>query len=172
MTAVADPTTDAPKKGSKKPLLIGLILALAGGGGGFFAVNSGLILSDGTADAAEKNSDSIDHSDDHGDAQQSTSNIAFVPIDPLVISLPRAGNRAHLRFSASLEVNPIHAAEVEAVKPRIVDVLNGYLRAVDIAELDDPAALMKLRGQMLRRVQIVTGEDRIRDLLIMEFVIN
>jgi flagellar FliL protein len=29
-----------------------------------------------------------------------------------------------------------------------------------------------LRAQMLRRVQIVAGEGRIRDLLIMEFVLS
>jgi flagellar FliL protein len=33
-------------------------------------------------------------------------------------------------------------------------------------------ALTRLRGQMLRRVQIVVGKDRVRDLLIMDFVLN
>jgi len=32
--------------------------------------------------------------------------------------------------------------------------------------------LLRLRSQMLRRVQVVTGEGRVRDLLIMEFVLN
>jgi flagellar FliL protein len=98
--------------------------------------------------------------------------LVFVPLDPLVISLPGNGGRVHLRFTAQLEVAPEYALEVEAVKPRIVDVLNSYLRAVRVAELEDPAILIKLRGQMLRRVQIVTGEGRVRDLLIMEFVLN
>ena len=56
--------------------------------------------------------------------------------------------------------------------PRIVDVMNGYLRALDAAELENPAALVRLRAQMLRRIQIVTGEGRVRDLLITEFVLN
>jgi flagellar protein FliL len=56
--------------------------------------------------------------------------------------------------------------------PRIVDVLNGYLRAVEVREFEDPAALVRLRAQMLRRVQIVTGEGRVRDLLVTEFVLN
>jgi len=58
------------------------------------------------------------------------------------------------------------------LKPRIVDVLNGYLRAVTFAEMADPNALARLRGQMLRRIQVVTGEGRVKDLLIMEFVLN
>jgi flagellar FliL protein len=56
--------------------------------------------------------------------------------------------------------------------PRVVDVLNGFLRAVDVTDLEDPAALLRLRAQMLRRVQIVTGEGAVRDLLVMEFVVN
>ena len=56
--------------------------------------------------------------------------------------------------------------------PRVLDTLNTYLRAVDVADLENPAALAKLRAQMLRRVQVVTGEGRVRDLLVTEFVLN
>jgi flagellar FliL protein len=56
--------------------------------------------------------------------------------------------------------------------PRVLDVLNSYLRAVEVAELEDPAALVTLRAQMLRRIQLVTGPDRVRDVLITEFVLN
>ena len=63
-------------------------------------------------------------------------------------------------------------ADVEAIKPRIIDVLNGYLRAVRVSDLEDPTVLIKLRSQMLRRVQVVTGPGYVRDLLIMEFVLN
>jgi flagellar FliL protein len=31
---------------------------------------------------------------------------------------------------------------------------------------------MRLRGQMLRRVQAVVGEGRVNDLLVMEFVLD
>ena len=54
----------------------------------------------------------------------------------------------------------------------MVDTLNTYLRAVDVADLAAPAMAVKIRAQMLRRVQIVTGEGRVRDLLISEFVLN
>jgi flagellar FliL protein len=51
-------------------------------------------------------------------------------------------------------------------------VLNGYLRAVETSDLENPAALVRLKAQMLRRIQIVTGEGRVRDLLVSEFVLN
>ena len=155
--------TEGKKKGGKLPLILGLVLALVGGGGGFMAVQMGL-LGGGAEDA---------HGEEMAKAvPDPLAPVAFVPLDPVVISLPGSGSRAHLRISAQLEVPPEQQAEVESIKPRIVDVLNGYLRAVDLADLEDPAALMRLRAQMLRRIQVVAGEGRVNDLLIMEFVLN
>ena len=88
------------------------------------------------------------------------------------ISLGKVSDNHHLRFTAQLEVNKTKVEEVTALAPRILDVLNGYLRAVEIAELEDPDALVRLRSQMLRRIQIVTGEGRVRDLLVTEFVLD
>ena len=56
--------------------------------------------------------------------------------------------------------------------PRILDVLNTYLRAVTEEEMSAPAAITRLRAQILRRVQIVAGAENIRDILITEFVLG
>ena len=62
--------------------------------------------------------------------------------------------------------------DVTLLLPRVIDVLNSYLRAVEVADLEDPTALVRLRAQMLRRVQMVAGDGRVRDLLVTGFVIN
>lgn len=168
---------DEPGKSSKIPLILGVILALAGGGGGFYAVYSGMILgADSEAahkdDAAHETADHQEKADVQLGASVPLGDTAFVPLDPLVISLaPGVGSR-HLRFRAQLEVPASKEREVTALLPRVVDVLNSYLRAVEPRDFEDPAILGRLRSQMLRRVQIVTGADRVRDLLIMEFVLN
>ncbi len=164
MTASSEVDDSAPRKASKLPLLVGLVLAVLGGGGGFFAVQAGVFSGDQTAEVVAEDTAMPD--------ADKALEVAFVAIDPLVISLPGAGGRDHLRFAAQLEVPPAFAAEVEAIKPRIVDVLNGYLRAIDIAMLEDPSTLTRLRAQMLRRIQVVTGPGRVNDLLIMEFVLS
>ena len=154
------------KKRSKKPLLIGVVLALLLGGGGFYAVWSGLILA------------SSDHAMDDGvvdDGITSMSplpDVVFIPVKPIVVNIGAENQSRHLRFQAELEVNRQFERDVSQMLPRVVDVLNGYLRAVDVNELEQRTALVRLRAQMLRRVQVVTGEDRVRDLLIMEFVLN
>ena len=153
-----DPQAEAPPKRSKKPLIIGLVLAIFLGAGGFYATWSGLILGGTHAAAEAKVGDLPD--------------IAFVPVDPLVITLGSGAAVRHLRFTSQIEVAAPHAAEVQMLLPRIVDVLNGYMRAIDVTQLEDPAALVRMRAQLLRRIQIVTGEGRVRDLLVTEFVLN
>jgi len=155
---------EALKPSKKKPLILGLVLAIVMGGGGFYAMYSGML-----GGSSHKVTD--DHGDDHG-TPTAAADVAFVALDPLIISLgPAAANR-HLRFAAQLEVTPKKESSVTALTPRVLDVLNGYLRAVDITDLEDPSALIRLRAQMLRRVQVVTGEGQVRDLLITEFVLN
>lgn len=154
------PQDAAAKKTSKMPLIIGLVLFLCLGGGGFYAVYTGLILGHLSAEMPKDGA--------HGDAPE----IAFVPIEPVTISLGKAAENHHLRFTAQLEVAKEKAAEVTELVPRILDVMNGYLRAVELPELEDRDALVRLRSQMLRRIQIVTGEGRVRDLLVTEFVLD
>jgi flagellar FliL protein len=112
------------------------------------------------------------HSEEKTEVPGHLEEIAFVSVDPLTISMPRGSNYKHLRFRAELEVDQKYATEVEAVLPRIVDVLNSYLRALEVSDIEEASALTRLRSQMLRRVQIVAGPGRINDLLIMEFVLN
>ena len=155
-------TEEEPAKKSKKPMLIGLILALLGGGGGFYATWSGMILG-GESHAEEE------HAEEEMPAAPTT---AFVPVEQLVISLNNASRARHLVFRAELEVPQNHAEEVQTLLPRVVDVLNSYLRALDPSDLEDSSALTRLRAQMLRRVQTVVGQGRVSDLLVMEFVLN
>ena len=163
MAEAEKPNDAALKKKSKLPLLIGLVLMLVLGGGGFYATFSGTILGGDSTEMA------AGHATEGAEA---LPDIAFVPVDPLIVSLGSTGRARHLRFASQLEVSKSHQEEVTLLMPRILDVLNGYLRAVEVAELEDPTALIRLRAQMLRRVQIVSGEGRVRDLLVTEFVLN
>jgi len=158
----------APTKKSKLPLLIGVVLALALGGAGFYVMYSGILSGGYSNEQAAEDADG----GHRYEASAKDKDIAFVPIDPLIVSLGQAASSRHLKFTAQLEVASGAAADVTRLMPRVLDVLNGYLRAVDMADLEDPASLIRLRAQMLRRVQVVTGEGQVRDLLVTEFVLN
>ena len=157
--AVPEAEEDAPPKGKSKGLLVAIAGAVVAGGLGFFASFGGFLdgFSGGGASGGSKSLD-VHHS--------------FVPLETMIISLGPEAEAQNLKFTAELEVEPGTEKAVEGIKPRILDVLNSYLRAVDEAELADPAALALLRAQMLRRIQIVVGDGVVRDLLIVEFVLN
>jgi flagellar protein FliL len=168
----------APKKKSKRGLLIGLVLALVLGGGGFYAIYSGMLFgSGGTSEASASGHSTSSAAGGHGaattehGANGGSTTAGFVPLEPLVVSLG-GGNAQHLRFRGELEVEAGMEAEVSLLTPRVMDVLNSYLRAVSISDLEDPTTLVTLRAQMLRRIQLVVGAGRVKDLLIMEFVLN
>lgn len=153
---------DPPKK-SKMPLILGIVLALVGGGGGFYATWSGMILGGDDGKKAEIKKEEI--KDPFGD-------IAFVAVEPMIISVNAVPEPRLLRFRAQLEVPKGYQEDVTLLLPRVVDVLNSYLRALEVSDLEDQTALTRLRAQMLRRVQVVTGQDRVNDFLIMEFVLT
>lgn len=163
MSEEVESEEEEEKKSSKLPLVIGLVLALIGGGGGFFATWSGMILAPPPAqETAEEIEPEVEELPD----------VAFVAVEPLTIGLRDRGQDAHLRFRAHLEVKSKYQSDVETLLPRVSDVMNSYLRALKTEDFEEPTALTRVRSQLLRRIQIVTGEGRVNDLLIMEFVIS
>lgn len=155
--ATAPGETAPPRRSGLRGVLLALALAALLGGGAFYAAWSGLV--------------SLPRSDPR-EAASEDARVAYVPLRDIVVSVGPPGQGAHLLFSADIEVRPEARAAVAAMTPRFIDVLNGYLRALEPEELEAPAALVRLRAQMLRRLQMVAGEDHIRDLLIIEFVLR
>ncbi|SDX86817.1 flagellar basal body-associated FliL family protein [Citreimonas salinaria] len=169
---MADATVDAPvegKKSSKMPLIIGAVLAVLGGAGGFFVVQMnplGLFGGADKAHATEEGKDSVYHD------PTPLGDVGFVEVPPIVISLGPTADGRTLRFRTSLEVPAQHATAVTAIVPRVQDVLNSYLRALEPTDFEAPGALIRLRSQLLRRVKLVAGDDHVRDLLVLEFIVN
>lgn len=170
---MTDMPADSPPKGSKLPLILGVLLALLGGGAGFYAVTAGLLPLGRDADAADA------HGGDGAAAPPPSrhdvsplADVAFVELPTLVVSLGPTAAAGHLRFTAALEVPRAAEAEVRGVEPRIVDAMNGYLRALEPADFEDRAALMLVRSHLMRRIELVIGQERLRDLLVLEFVLD
>ncbi|MEM0987307.1 MAG: flagellar basal body-associated FliL family protein [Pseudomonadota bacterium] len=165
-----------PKKKSKGPL-IAIVLALLLGGGAFYGVYSGMVPLPFGNDAPEPEMETA--RDDGAPepfaedrAAVEADKIAFVPLEEMVISLGPNAQAKHLKVRISIEVNNTEETAVTQLTPRILDVLNTYLRAVDERDLEAPHALARIRAHMLRRVQLVTPQGSVRDVLIQEFILN
>ncbi len=151
-----DNEEEEPSK-KKGGLLIGLVLAgLAGGGA--FAFTSGAFSGD--AQPADKKMIMI------------SDGLSFVPVEPMTVAIGNPSDHRYLRFRAELEVGEEAEADITKMMPRVVDVLNTYLQSLEMKDIEDPSALLTLRSQMRRRVDLVVGGDRVHDLLVMEFVVN
>lgn len=170
--AVAD---EEASKGKKSPLLIiGAGLAILLGGGSFYAVYSGMIHlpfmpqdDAGKPEMAETTGPEFTPG-----RHEEMADAVFVPLDPLVIALGPRAEASHLKLTVQIEADPAQADAVAALAPRILDVLNTLLRAIDETDVAEPHAMIRLRAQMLRRVQLVTPPGAVRDLLIQQFVLN
>ena len=163
-TETIDEENIAAKGGNRwTGMLVGVVLAAVAGAGGFYAVSSGMILGTNAPgmDAAPNPEVAADLPD-----------VVFVPMEAITVSLGPGAQAEHLRFRSQLEVPSGQASSVETLMPRIVDVLNAYLRAVEPSTLQEPDILARLRAQMLRRIRLVVGEGRVNDLLIMEFILK
>lgn len=174
MTDAPDPALEEePPKKKSKALLFGLIGAVLLGGGAFYGVYSGMVplpFGDDGAKGAEAMADKNDEKDHFSDP--ATLAAAFVPMEEMIISLGPTAQAKHLKVQVSIEVEPGKELDVQTISPRIVDVLNTYLRALDEADIENPRSMIRMRAQMLRRVRLVAPEGSVRDVLIQQFVLN
>lgn len=151
------------KKGRKGFLIAAILSLAAGGGGAFYAVHSGVIpLPAALTGLAGAERTALDD----------WAAPSFVALEPLTVSLGPEARARHLRVAVQLEVAVGAEKAVGDVVPRVVDVLNTFLRAVDEREFEMPRAMARLRVQMLRRVQLVAPPGAVHDVLIQEFVLS
>ncbi|SPF81105.1 flagellar basal body-associated FliL family protein [Pseudoprimorskyibacter insulae] len=156
--------TQKPKKTNKRiPLLLGLLLLISGGTGSFMSMNYFSKSGGGSKEQVRE---------DIAIAATEVQSVAFVPMHPMTVSLGPNATAKHLRFTAQIEVPAEHKDYVESMLPRVVDTLNGYLQAVDESDITGPASLLRLRSQMLRRAKLILGNEKVNDLLVMEFILN
>ncbi len=158
-------TTDAVNNGEKpKKSKFGLILVIIGillaGGGGVAVGYLGLI----PHNLLEKSKEEVKLPD--------IDNTVFITLPAIIIPLGEHANAKHLRAIFSIETDPNYKKRIDKLKPRLMDMLNTYLRAVEEKELTQPERFQNLQAQMLRRARLVAGENAIKNLLVQDFVLQ
>jgi flagellar FliL protein len=157
--------TGAPSEGktsTKKGVLLAGLLCALGAALGFFGLSSGLIpMGFGQENTPEAHVES-----------SALPDVAFVDIPTLIVTLPSGASNTHLRFSGQIEVPSNYQSDVEYLLPRIQDVMNGYLSALTIEDIEGPGALFKIRLHLFRRIVMVVGLGKANSLLVTEFILN
>jgi flagellar FliL protein len=98
----------------------------------------------------------------------------FLDVPEMSLTMPNDGQPKQLRIKLSLELGRTAAGlpSPDQVMPRIYDSLLTYLRTAHEDELSGSLALDRLRGDLLRRLDLVLGDGTVRDVLITNLVIG
>lgn len=163
---VAEPKQGFVKKllGNKKLLIIaaaGLLLVLGGGGAGLYF----FVFASSPPPAGEKTADAV---------PVTPPQVAFYDVPDIIVNIQSAdGSPAYLKLSTSLELNTAdEKAGITALMPRVVDQFQGYLRELRIDDLKGSAGVVRLKEELLRRINVAAAPYHVRDVLLKEMIVQ
>ena len=164
--APAEGEAEGKKKPGKKMIIIAaagafLVLALGGGAAFFFMHKSG---NDAAAVAAQQ----------QAQAEAEKNKPVYFSLGDLLVNLSGEGKHPNfLKVKISLELaDEKDLPLMEAIKPRIVDNFQVYLRELRIEDLRGSAGMYRLREELLMRVTEAAQPVRVRDVLFQEMLVQ
>jgi flagellar protein FliL len=100
--------------------------------------------------------------------------VAFYDVPDIIVNIQSAdGSPAYLKLSTSLELETAdEKAGMTALMPRIVDQFQGYLRELRIDDLKGSAGVLRLKEELLRRINAAAAPYRVRDVLLKEMIVQ
>lgn len=152
--------------GNKKLLIVAaaalLVLLLGGGAGLYFFVFAGSGAQNPKT-AANQPATPI-----------APPQVAFFDVPDIIVNIQSAdGSPAYLKLSTSLELDSAdEKAGLTTLMPRIVDQFQGYLRELRIDDLKGSAGVIRLKEELLRRINVAAAPYRVRDVLLKEMIVQ
>ena len=101
-----------------------------------------------------------------------TGGIGVFSPDPIVVSITPVGRVRYLKLGYVVETSPESGEVFIERQNRIKDTLNTYLRAINVAALEDPASMGRIREQIARRVAVVVDPAPVHSVLITDFILS
>ncbi|MBV8979123.1 MAG: flagellar basal body-associated FliL family protein [Alphaproteobacteria bacterium] len=100
--------------------------------------------------------------------------VVYYDVPDLIVNIQSAdGSPAYLKLSTALELDrPEEKAGLAVMMPRIVDQFQGYLRELRIDDLKGSAGVLRLKEELLRRINAVAQPYRVHDVLLKEMIVQ
>lgn len=176
---------EGAKKGKKGLIIIvaaALLLLIGGGAGLYFTGMLDSML--GKSEAAEEGeappaegeaAEGGDHPAPGEAGAAKAGEPIFVELPEFLVNLNTGTGRgtSFLKATVTIEVpSEQAAAKMEAMKPRIIDSFNTYLRELRTSDLAGSAGINRLREELLMRVNKAIEPEQVNDVLFKEIVIQ
>ncbi len=150
---------DGPPKGR---VLLAIPLARLGAWLATAALAAGAATLGFRVSAGEGGLDRLLHPASH--AAQSAA--VYVEVPEQIVNLHPASRTRLLKIAVTLAVPEVERARVQAAEPKVVDVLQTYLRQLDDTDLNGTAGLLGIRSEIRRRLTLLLGEGAVSDVLL------
>lgn len=100
--------------------------------------------------------------------------VVFFDMPDMVVNIQSADSTpAYLKLSVSLELAaPEEKPALQTLMPRIVDQFQSYLRELRIDDLHGSAGVMRVKEELLRRINAAAAPYPIRDVLLKEMIVQ
>jgi flagellar FliL protein len=143
-----------------------LLLVLGGGGAGLYF----FVLSAPAEDPSVAEAQSVKTEQDKLPPEQA----AFLDLPDIIVNIQTPDSTpAFLKLSVSLELDKVdEKATIEPVMPRIIDQFQGYLRELRVEDIRGSAGVMRLKEELLRRVNLAAAPTPVRDVLLKEMIVQ
>jgi flagellar FliL protein len=98
----------------------------------------------------------------------------FFDIPDIIVNIQTPdASPAFLKLSVSLELDKAEAKQaVEPVLPRVIDQFQSYLRELRVEDVRGSAGVMRLKEELLRRVNLAVAPTPVRDVLLKEMIVQ
>lgn len=161
-------TGDEELAGTKKKLSKKLKIMIAAG---VFAV---VLIAVGAYFVLQTKTSEAQKEEQAKDAAADKSKITYYSLGDLLVNLSGEGKHPNfLKVKISLELaDEKDLPLMDAIKPRIVDNFQVYMRELRIEDLRGSAGMYRLREELLMRVTEAAQPVRIRDVLFQEMLVQ
>jgi flagellar FliL protein len=101
-------------------------------------------------------------------------NVAFFDMPDIVVNIQSAdGTPAYLKISVALELAAAdEKAGIQALMPRVVDQFQSYLRELRVDDLHGSAGVLRLKEELLRRINVAAAPYPVKDVLLKEMIVQ
>jgi flagellar FliL protein len=100
--------------------------------------------------------------------------VAFSDVPDILVNIQSSdGTPAYLKLSLSLEMdNDLEKAGITALTPRLVDQFQSYLRELRVDDLKGSEGVLRLKEELLRRVNAASAPYHVRDVLLKQMIVQ